>query len=496
MNTHPTTPPLVPIPSTTTRPFQQVSCDLITDLPPSSGFDSILVVVDHGLTKGVIFSPTTKTASPLDIAKLFYNRVYSRFGLYDKIISDRGPQFASLFAKKLGKLLGYSLSLSTAYHPQTDGETEHVNQELEVCLQIFCQNDPFSWADRLLNAEFTHNHHPHSVTNVSPFYLMYGYEPRPLPSVISETLIPAAEDRIKELSEARKEAVAAHDLAHKAMKDRNSGKFVPFAKGDKVWLEAQNLKCLYENHKFAPKREGPFLISEVLSPITYRLSIPSKWKIHNTFHASLLSPYCENNVHGPNYMRPPPDLIGTEEEYKVEAIIAHRGSTRNRSYLMHWKGYSSVKDSWEPKANLEHAADLLRTYKKAHPKAFPPRTQTISVNHIHSDMSPTRTVPYARHLHEPACPGTLSTHRLVLDDSRLASPLFMAMETDSPLFPTYQATLQAFRIENLGRYIEGHEPNIGMTRTLIRTIANKLVPDILQLFDQLGGADLLYNIRN
>ena len=325
---------------------------------------------------------------------------------------------------------------------------------------------------------------------------MYGYEPRPLPSVISETLIPTAEDHIKELSEARKEAVAAHDLAPKAMKDRNSGKFVPFAKGDKVWLEAQNLKCLYENCKFTPKWEGPFLISKVLSPITYCFSIPLKWKIHNMFHTSLLSPYRKNDVHGPNYMRPPPDLIGTEEEYEVEAIIAHRGSARNRSYLVHWKGYSSAEDSWEPEANLENAADLLRAYKKAHPKAFSPRTRTISVNCIHSDMSPTRTVPYACRLHEPACPGTFSTHRLVLDDSRLASPLLMVMETDSPLFLMYQAALQAFQIENLGQYIEGHEPNIGMTRTLIRTIANKLVPDILQLFDQLGGADLLYNIRN
>ena len=111
-------------------------------------------------------------------------------------------------------------------------------------------------------------------------------------------------------------------------------------------------------------------------------------------------------------------------------------------------------------------------------------------------MPPTCTVPYTRHLHEPACPGTLSTHRLILDDSRLASPLLMAMKTDSPLFLTYQAALQAFWIENLGRYVEGHEPNISMTRTLIHTISNELVPDILQLFDQLGGADLLYNIHN
>ena len=88
VNTHPMTPLLVSILSTTTCPFQQVSCNLITNLPTSSGFDSILVMVDHGLTKGVIFSPTTKTAFTLNIAKIFHNRVYSRFGLYDKIISD------------------------------------------------------------------------------------------------------------------------------------------------------------------------------------------------------------------------------------------------------------------------------------------------------------------------------------------------------------------------------------------------------------------------
>ena len=149
VNTHLMTPPLIPIPFTATHPFQQVSCDLITNLPLSSWFDSILVVIDHGITKGVIFLPTTKTASALDITKCFYNRVYSRFGLNDKIISDQGPQFASLFAKELGKLLRYSLTLSTAYHPQTDGETERVNQELEVYLWIFCQNDSFSWADHL-----------------------------------------------------------------------------------------------------------------------------------------------------------------------------------------------------------------------------------------------------------------------------------------------------------------------------------------------------------
>ena len=124
VNTHPTVPPLSPIKSIASHPFQQISCDLITDLPISSGFDSLLVVVDHGLTKGVILCPTKKSVSAKGIASLFFHKVFLRFGLFDKVISDRGPQFASSFARELRKLLHYDLSLSTAYHPQSDGETE------------------------------------------------------------------------------------------------------------------------------------------------------------------------------------------------------------------------------------------------------------------------------------------------------------------------------------------------------------------------------------
>ena len=108
------------------------------------GFDSLLVVVDHGLTKGVIFCPTKKTITTEGVAIFFFHKVYLRFGLYDKIISDHGPQFASIFAKELGKLLNYNLSLSTAYHLQSDGKTECVNQKVETYLWIFCRSNPGS----------------------------------------------------------------------------------------------------------------------------------------------------------------------------------------------------------------------------------------------------------------------------------------------------------------------------------------------------------------
>ena len=116
--------PLLSIPSSCTHLFQQLSCDLTTDLPLSDSFDTLLVVVDHGLTKGVILCPTKKTINASRVAALFFSKVFQRFSLYNKITSDRGPQFASSFAKELGKLLGYKLALSTPYHLQTDGETE------------------------------------------------------------------------------------------------------------------------------------------------------------------------------------------------------------------------------------------------------------------------------------------------------------------------------------------------------------------------------------
>ena len=130
-----------------------------------------------------------------------------------------------------------------------------------------------------------------------------------------------------------------------------------------MWLEATNLHLNYPSRKLAPKRQGPFEISQVLSPLTYCLCLLSTWKIHNVFHASLLSSYKETEAHGPNFSKPPPDLIGTEEEYKVKQIISHQGTAGRRKYLTAWKGYSSLENTWKPKSNLQHAPKILGAYK-------------------------------------------------------------------------------------------------------------------------------------
>jgi hypothetical protein len=137
INTHPMTPLLSPIKSDATHPFALVTTDFITNLLESDGFDALMVVVDHGLTKGAILFPCNKTIDTIGAATLHLDHVYKRFGLPDKLISDRDPRFASQLFQELGQILRIKLAMSTAYHPQTDRETERVNQEIEVYLRMF-----------------------------------------------------------------------------------------------------------------------------------------------------------------------------------------------------------------------------------------------------------------------------------------------------------------------------------------------------------------------
>ena len=134
VNTHPTCPPLNLISSTSTLLFKQLSVDLVTNLPLVGGMDFIMVVVNHSLTKGVIIIPCSKTINVVGVGRLFFQNVFKWFGLHDTIISNRGPQFTSALARELTRLLKYNVRLSTAYHPQTNRQTEQTNQEIETYL--------------------------------------------------------------------------------------------------------------------------------------------------------------------------------------------------------------------------------------------------------------------------------------------------------------------------------------------------------------------------
>ncbi len=92
---------------------------------------------------------------------------------------------------------------------------------------------------------------------------------------------------------------------------------------EQVWLDASHLKLPHQKAKLTPKRLGPFRITQEISPVAYHLELPTSWRVHNVFHASLLTPYHETQAHGPNFTQPPPDLIDGEDEYEVERIVTH-----------------------------------------------------------------------------------------------------------------------------------------------------------------------------
>ena len=121
--------------------------------------------------------PLHKNINAAGVANLFFTNIFPWFGLHSKVISDRGPQFASAFTRELTCLLQYNIVLSTAYHPQMDGETERVNQELEAYLRLFSASKPEEWSRLFPMAEFAHNSATHSITQKTLFSLMMGYEP-------------------------------------------------------------------------------------------------------------------------------------------------------------------------------------------------------------------------------------------------------------------------------------------------------------------------------
>ena len=164
---------------------------------------------------------------------------------------------------------------------------------------------------------------------------------------------------------------------------------------DKVWLEATNLHLHYLSRKLSPKQQGPFEISQVLSPLMYCLQLPPMWKIHDVFHATLLSPYKETTTHGPNFSSPPPVMIGPEEEYEVDKIVSHKGPPGQQKYLTAWKGYPSSENTWEPESNLRHAKKLLTDYKTTH-----------RINLLHTCLSPPHPTHLPNSSHLVTSPGS------------------------------------------------------------------------------------------
>lgn len=348
------TGPLQPLPIPE-QAWSSISMDFITDLPNSSGSDSILVVVDR-LTKMGHFIPCNKTITAKVTADLYIKNIVRLHGIPRNIVSDRGTQFTSRFWTAFHQVLGTTLSLSTAFHPETDGQTERLNQVLEQYLRCYTNYAQDDWSQLLPFAEFAYNNSVHSATKQSPFYANYGFHPAIDIHLSNPTDTPAAEDKAEQIQEIitqLKENMKSAQSAYTEAANKHRKPVPDYQIGDKVWLRTTNLKTNRPNKKLDHRKLGPFSILQQINPVAFKIELPSTMKIHNVFHASLLEPTTTNEL-SERYQPPPEHVtVDNEIEYEVEKIVDHKTHYRKTKYLVQWKGYGPEDNTWEPIENLE-----------------------------------------------------------------------------------------------------------------------------------------------
>src|ERR1700744_5143862 len=336
-------PPPFPMPSDSfTIPFTSIALDFIVKLPLSDTYDSILTITDT-FSKANIFIPCNETIDAEKTALLYATYILPHYGLPQRVISDRDPRFMATFTQELFRILSIQHNPSTAYHPQTDGQSERSNQKLEQYLRIFTNYHQNNWAYLLPLVQYTFNAWPNATTKKAPFELIMGHIPK-VHQTIRNTKSPPLNDRLATITQARKDAAEA---LRKSQTMEFPTNFVPYCVGDRVLLEGRNLNPPPPSAKLAPRCYGPFLVTSAVSRTSYRLKLPSTWKIHPVFHASLLTPHKQTTANGSQYQEPVPELIDGQPEWEVEAILGVKKKRQQLHYLVWWKGFSEAHDSWE-----------------------------------------------------------------------------------------------------------------------------------------------------
>lgn len=366
------------------KPWQSVAMDFIVDLPLSNGCDSIWVMVDP-FTKMAHFIPLKKEQKKAeDLVRIFAREYWRLHGIPLDIVSDRDSRFTSHLWKDFLKLVGVKSRMSTAFHPQSDGQTERVNQILEIYLRAFVNYEMANWADLLPMAEFAYNNGRSSATGMTPFFANYGYHPSAHnPPADATVRNPASRLYAHWMKNVHDEAKQNLEQARTRMKhwaDKRRKEAPAFEKDQLVWLNAKHIRTKRPAKKLDKKMLGPFKIQKVISPTAVRLTLPSSWRIHNSFHVSLLEPYRAGIQEQPD-----PDQVLREsgpveaEDYEIEKIVDSALVGEGVKYLVKWEGWPKRKDwTWEP---FEHfttdgALALLVAFHRAYPeKPFDPRIQ-------------------------------------------------------------------------------------------------------------------------
>jgi Integrase zinc binding domain/Chromo (CHRromatin Organisation MOdifier) domain len=357
----------LPVPN---RIWSEISIDFIVDLPESNGCTNMVVITDR-LGKGTICNGL-KDITAETVARWFVQTFYRRHFLPTAIVSDRGTQFTGHLWARICSLLGIVRRLSTAFHPETDGSTERMNQTIETYLRMFVNYAQDNWEELLPLAELAINNRTATATKVSPFFLEHGYHAEPLD--IQHNLsykddpkspIQKADAIVQKMKDVREWAQSAMATAQQTMEDYTNQRrqqSPSFKVGDKVWLNLRNVRTTRLSKKLDAK-QAKYTITEVIGSHSYRLDTPPG--IHNVFHSQLLRPVSYDPL--PNQeqddTQPGPEILGDDdEEYAVERILdektARSGRCTIRKLLVKWKGYA--QPTWEPYEALQDTVALTK----------------------------------------------------------------------------------------------------------------------------------------
>jgi len=356
----------LPVPE---RIWKEVSMDFITELPESNGCTNLMVVTDR-LSKDPVFVPIPDLKTDT-VVQAYFTHVLAYHWIPDAIVTDRGPQFLSLFWERLCQLLRIKRRLSTAFHPQTDGSTERMNSVWEAYMRAFVNWAQQDWATLCPMAQIAIKGRDATSTGVSPFFLQHGYNVEPIQLEIesprqqeSKTGVEKAQSivaKMKGVFELAQASMAEAQQEQEKQANRHRREARQLRVGDKVWLKLGQQFSTGRTSRKLDWKSAKYTVTEVIGTHNVRLNIPPG--PHNVFHMDRLRLAGTDPL--PSQQRdddqPPPIQVDGQDEYEVEAILAetYRRVGRGREHLWYevkWTGYALT--TWEPRENLEETQQL------------------------------------------------------------------------------------------------------------------------------------------